>query len=360
MASQHMIPLWSAGLLTVLWLCLLFKVSRSKGGAKQFNGFWLALLSWPLLLSSELWQLAGGASSWLAACSLLAVLLVLYGVYRNVFSMLWRKPRQTRWLFVVVGAVLTVLTVLQGWLYHNAWQHWTGFAPVGEPLNYWAVYLSYLVAAFLVLYINIVLIEQLQQYHYELPLQVVDTEMYRLKGLSGAGGFSVGMAFCLVIIVAAVGFGFLPLSYWLSWYHIALALIMLVLLSQLSRAHQPSPSPFDHSVMSRAPKMSQASAQAIIKRVETAVISQKAYKEIGLTLGSFAEKAGLSANDICLALLTDRKMHFRAFIYQYRMKYAKQVLMSSETKLDSVTKRLKLDANGTASRTFLKYLESRR
>ena len=60
MSTQHMIPLWSAGALTVLWLCLLFKVSRNKVAARGYKGFWLAMLSWPMLLSSELWQLGGG------------------------------------------------------------------------------------------------------------------------------------------------------------------------------------------------------------------------------------------------------------------------------------------------------------
>ena len=359
MSTQHMIPLWSAGALTVLWLCLLFKVSRNKVAAKGYKGFWLAMLSWPMLLSSELWQLVGGASPWVAAVAVVAMPLLLAGIYRNLLAMLWRKPNLVLWPFYAAGIGLLVLVAIQGWLNGSDWQQWPGFAPLGEPLSYWAVYLSCLIAAFLFLYISIVLIEQLQQYHHELPLQVVDTEMYHIKGLSGASGFAVGMAFCLAIIVAAVAFGFLPLTFWLAWFHLGLALTTLVLLAQLSRAHRPSPSPFDHDAMSEAPKMSQSTAQALLKRAEAAVISQKAYKEIGLTLAVFAERAGISASDICLALLAGKKTHFRGFIYQYRMKYAKQVLLGSDTKLGSVTKRLKLGANGTASRSFLKYLESR-
>lgn len=360
MTTQHMIPLWTAGVLTVLWLCLLLKISRTEGAATGFPGFWPALLSWPFLLVSELWQLVGTASPWLTAAAVMALPVVLAGVYRNLLAMVWRKPKPLLWPFYGATILLAIFVVFQGWLYGGDWQQWPGLAPVGDPLSYWAVYLSYLIPAFLFLYISIVMIEQLQQYHHELPLQVVDTEMYHIKGVSGACGFAVGMAFCLVILVAAVAFGLLPFYHWLSWFHLALALTTLVVLVQLSRTHKPSPSPFDHDAMSAAPKMSHSAAQAVLKRAESAVISQKAYKEIGLTLATFADRADLSASEICLALLAGKKMHFRGFIYQYRMKYAKQVLMSSDTKLDSVTKRLKLGVNGTASRSFLKYLESRR
>ena len=77
MSTQHMIPLWSAGALTVLWLCLLFKVSRNKVAARGYKGFWLAMLSWPMLLSSELWQLVGGASPWVAAAAVVAIASVI-------------------------------------------------------------------------------------------------------------------------------------------------------------------------------------------------------------------------------------------------------------------------------------------
>lgn len=360
MNSQQMIPLWSAGVLTVLWLCLLIRITRLSGGAKAFPGFWLAVLSWPWLLASELLQLAGIASAMMASVGVLSVPLCLAGLYRNVLGMLCRKPRLSLWPFYVVGMILLGLVALQTWLYAGEWHQWPGLAPYGKPVDYWAVYFSALIPAFLFLYVSIVLIELLQHYHHELPLQVVDTEMFHLKGLTGGGGFAVGIAFFLVVIVAGVAFGFLPLVYWLSWFHVGLALALLVQLAQLSRSHTPSPSPFDHNAMSKAPKMSQATAQVILQRAESAVINHKAYKEIGLTLSEFADKAGLSPSEVCLALLAIKKSHFRAFIYQFRMKYARQVLMESDTKLDSVTKRLKLGTNGTASHTFLKYLESRR
>ena len=161
MSTQHMIPLWSAGALTVLWLCLLFKVSRNKVAARGYKGFWLAMLSWPMLLSSELWQLVGGASPWVAAAAVVAMPLLLAGIYRNLLAMLWRKPNLVLWPFYAAGIGLLVLVAIQGGLHGSDWQQWPGFAPLGEPLSYWAVYLSCLIAAFLFLYISIVLIEQL-------------------------------------------------------------------------------------------------------------------------------------------------------------------------------------------------------
>ena len=360
MNIQQMLPMWGAAVLLAIWFTLVIKINRTDTGAKRFGGFWSAVLVWPVLLVGEVAQLAGYTSPGLFALSAVALPLGLAGLYKNLNAVVWRKPTLLRWPFVVAGIATLALIAVQGLLYSGEWSQWRDFAPQGEPVRYWAVYLNCLVSAFLFLYVAIVLIEQVQQYHYELPLQVVDTEMYQLKGITGSLGFAVGMAFFAVILVAAIAFGFLPFAYWLGWFHLLIALPWLLVLSQLSRSQVSSPSPFDHTSMSAAQKMSDARAQAIVKRAEAAVIAQKAYKEIGLTLYTFAERAELSASDVCLALLASKKLHFRGFIYQFRMKYARQVLMDSDAKLDSVTRRLKLGANGTASSTFLRYLERRR
>ncbi|OFI34509.1 hypothetical protein [Alteromonas lipolytica] len=360
MSTQQMIPIWSAGILTLLWFTLLFRINRNTSATRRFPGFLLAMLCWPVVVMGELWQLGGGASVLLSALSVLGIPLVLWGAYRNLMAMIWRRPALLRWPFWAGLITLTGLLVAQFFLLQDDWQQWAGFAPTGDPIRNWSVYAGGLLTSFLLLYIGIVLIEQVQQYHYELPMQVVDTEMYQLKGIAGSAGFMVAMAFFMVVLVAGVAFGLLPFYQWLAWFHLGIALTLLILLSQFSRAQKVSPSPFDHHALSNAPKMSEARAQAILKRAEAAVISQKAYKELGLKLQTFAERADLSASDICLALLAIKKTHFRGFIYQFRMKYAKQVLLGSDAKLDSVTKRLKLGANGTASQTFLRYLESRR
>lgn len=353
------VPLWTASLLAIAWLFVAISALRKNGKLKSISAYWLALWSWPVLLAGEWLQLFSIDATWVTLGVLMLTPILFFLVYSAVMSAIWESPKLQRLPFMLIGVSSVVLFGVQIALFSGQWAKWSSMAPVGMPIDFWPLYLSCLLVAFMLLYVFIVLVEQVQQYHFELPMQVVDTERYVLKGVVGAGGFAVGLGFVLVLLAVAVAFGFLPMTSWLRWFQLAIALSVLIYLGQLTRASSVSPSPFDHDAMAKAPKMSQAQAQTILKRAEATVISEKSYKKIGLRLSTFAKHAGVSPADICLALLATNKHHFRNFIYQYRMKYAKQVFFSSDVSLEQVAKRLKLNGNGAVSGTFLKYLEKR-
>lgn len=359
MNPASVVPLWTASLLAIAWILVVFSALRKKGKLQNINAFWLALWSWPLLLAGEWLQIISIDATWVTLGILMVTPLLFFLVYSAVMAAIWESPKLQRLPFMLIGSSTIVLFGVQIVSLSGEWANWSIAAPVGMPIDYWPLYLSSLLVAFLLLYVFIMLVEQVQQYHFELPMQVVDTERYLLKGVVGAGGFTVGMGFMLVLLVVAVAFGVLPMTSWIRWFQLVVALSVLVYLGQLSRARTVSPSPFDHAAMAQAPKMSQAQAQLILKRAEATVISEKSYKTIGLRLTTFAKHAGLNPADICLALLAMNKHHFRNFIYQYRMKYAKQVFFSSDVSLEQVAKRLKLNGSGAVSGAFLKYLEKR-
>ncbi|MFS1702503.1 hypothetical protein FJ444_17560 [Aestuariibacter sp. GS-14] len=358
--SNDSVSVWVTALLTCVWLILLAISIKQKPANTGSGGRTLMLLSWPLLVCSELWALGNGQGhSLLSLLALTTVPLQLYGMQMSSMALLWRKPHYARWPLLIIAVVLLALLGYQLWVFLPELSGWKGLAPYGEPLVYWPVYASCLLIAFAMLYTAIMQVEHIQQYHHDLPLQAVDTRQHKIKGIAGASGFTVGVAFFLVVITALVAFGILPFQGWLAWFHCGVAFSMLTVLMNLCRTQNTSPSPFDHAALHAAPALTEGRALAIIKHADAAVIESKAYKQVGLTLESFANQAQLDPTVLCLALLKVKKQHFRNYIYQFRMKYAKQLLLRSDIKLDQVTKRLQLGNKGTVSHTFLKYLENK-
>lgn len=359
MTSATWVPLMFAILFTLAWLLVVFAAMRKRGSLQRLNAYWLALWSWPLLLCAEWLQLFNLPVTWVALGMVMLTPVSIYFIYSTVIGAVWESPKRQNLPFVIIGLSVVALFGAQIILHAREWKLWILNAPVGQPFEYWSLYLSAILVAFLLLYVFILIVEQVQQYQYELPMQVVDTERYQIKGVVGAAGFAVSLSFILVLLVVAAAFGWLPMASWLRWYQLGIALSLLVMLAMLTRIKTTSPSPFDHQAMAQAPKMSQARAQQILKQAQHTVITEKSYKTIGLRLVNFAKHAGLEPADICLALVATNKHHFRNFIYQYRMKYARQVFFGSDISLEQVAKRLKLNGSGAVSGTFLKYLEKR-
>lgn len=358
--SNDSVVVWVTALLICVWLILLAKVLKQKASYPGSTGRAVMLFTWPFLVCSEIWALGNGQGhSLLSLLALIIVPLQLFGMQMSTLSLLWRKPRFARWPLLVVALVLLALLAYQLWAFIPLLSEWGGYAPYGEPLVYWPIYSSCLMISFAMLYTAIMQVEHIQQYHHDLPLQVVDTRQHKIKGVAGACGFTVGVAFFLVVITALVAFGILPFDSWIAWFHCGVAFSVLTVLVNLCRSQHTSPSPFDHAALETAPTLTEAKAHAIVKHADAVVISAKAYKQVGLTLEHFAQQAKLDPTLLCLALLKVKKQHFRNYIYQFRMKYAKQLLLRSDIKLDQVAKRLQLGSKGTVSHTFLKYLESK-
>lgn len=343
--------------LSLVWLILLVRNLTHKHYSQYFSSFWVAFLLWPLLLVYEYLQFIGFENTWVQVVPIIVLPSILLALHRIYLHYLCREISVPTLLY---GSAFIVILVLLGVQFIALGGVWQSGSPFGMIWSFWPLYIAYLSVAVLMLFTAISQVEHLQQYHFELPMQVVDIKQYRLKGLTGAGGFAAGMAFFLVILVVSVALGFLPVFAWVVWSHVVIALPILFMLLYLSIRQSPSPSPFNHELMARAPKMTLNKAQAIISQAEAAVIANKSYKKIGLTLEEFAHQAKLEPVTLSLALLAGKKQHFRGFIYQFRMKYAKQVLMGSDAKLEDVAKRLKLGAKGSVSNNFLRYLESKK
>lgn len=320
---------------------------------------WLvvALVSWPLFMLDEWLRLGQWTSlSALLGLSDVFAVLLMSAAYRVVIPKLVVTPTR-RWR-LWGPFLLTLLFQCSALLLPAAEKAtWMVSSPVGEPLNWWPAYIGPLLTGFSVLLLGILVTEHLQMYHHHLPEQVVDPQDFRIRRLTGVTGSTVGIAFMSILLVTAVTFGFFSIPYWQSLHHFIIGLPLLATLFCLTKPAQTSPSPLNYQRLDKG-GLSSTEMCAAIARAERAIIDTKAYKQLGLTLKDFSEQAGVDATTLALALQVERKQNFRRFVYQYRLDYAKKVLLRTDTNIAKVAKRLGLNSEKFLGDVMVKHFKS--
>ncbi len=317
----------------------------------------LAVLCWPLFMFDEwvrLWDLQSVIV--LFGLSDVFGVLLLTCCYRAIKSLLVLSPsRRLRlwWPFCVTA-------VIQGFVIFIPASEklaWLQASPSGTPLLLWPVYLSSLSAGFSILLLGIFITEHLHVYHRHLPEQVVDVREFRISRLAGIMAFTVSVAFSSILLVTAAMFGFFDLPVWETLHHVILGVPLLLCLLLLSFKRTTSPSPLNYERLEHL-DIKPAQMREVISLAEQAMIEQKAYKEIGLTLATFCQRANIDATTLAMALQWQVKKNFRSFVYHYRLEYAKKVLLRTDTKIAKVAKRLGLNSEKFLSDVLIKHLRN--
>lgn len=323
------------------------------------NAVWLlmAIVSWPLFMLDEwlrMWQLS--SLSHLFGLSDVFAVLLISAIYRVVLPKLVAAPKWRWWLWgpLVVTLLLQSTVLLLPSVEKSAW---LVSSPIGAPLILWPAYITPLLTGFSVLLLGILITEQLQMYHRYLSYQVVDPHDFRIRKVTGIMGSTVGVAFMGILLVTAATFGFFSIPYWQSLYHFILGLPLLVALFCLTKPLKTSPSPLDYQRLN-AGGLTSAEMCAAIARAERTMIDSKAYKQLGLTLTDFCGRAELDVTSLALALQVERKQNFRRFVYQYRLDYAKKVLLRTDTKIANVAKRLGLNSDKFLGEVMVKHFKN--
>lgn len=316
----------------------------------------LAIVSWPLFMADE----------WMRLLSL-AQLTVFYGLtdvfaivviscsYKIIKPMIEEKGASGRLLWLPFCVVVTV-QIFVFFLPLSDKSQWLLSSPVGYPLQFWPLYLSSLFTAFSLLLIGIIIAEDIQRYHRHLPTQAVDVKKFRIPVLSNIVGSTVAVGFISILLVTAAGFGFLNLPYWEKLLHFVVGLMLLILLYGLTARRTTSPSPIDYKRFDKGAEPP-AVMREIIETAEKSMIEQKAYKVLGLTLNTFCKSAKIDPTALAIALRWELKKDFRGFVYQYRLEYAKKVLLRSDAKIAKVAQRLGLHSEKFLSDYLVKHLQ---
>lgn len=226
---------------------------------------------------------------------------------------------------------------------------------VGELAEHWYLYVIMALSQAVILWQGFTVESRLRDYQRYLSDQVVDTHLYRFSVTFKAFGGMITLAFCAMLVILLVAFNLLPLNNWLQliqWcYYLMLIFLSLVLMEK----RRYSPTPLDYAKLLE-PDYSEQQLQEVLTQAERTMLKLKAYKKIGLRLKDFAAAAQVDATMLAVATRTLLKRNFRAFVYHYRLEYAKKILMRSDVRVSDVARRLGFDSERYLSDIFVKYI----
>lgn len=316
-----------------------------------------AIAIWPLAIVDEwLKSIQGGMQlAWFSGLFDFVPVLVMAFCKRAMMPLLIKNPPNRKVVFWWPVIVVMICQLAYMFAPIESKAQWMVRSPVGDPLMHWDVYVVSFVTAFCVLWYGIQMTEQVQTYHHNLSEQVVDVHLYKVKGLAGITGMTVGIGFACILVVMAAAFGFVPLDGWQTLNHLLLAVMMLVVIIAMVRVRKTSPSPLDYDRLEDR-NASQAAMRDALGRAEQIMLSRKAYKVIGLKISDFARVAEVEPTTLAIAMHVLTKRNFRAFVYHYRLEYAKNVLLHSDAKIAQVAKRLGLHSEKFLSGVLVQYL----
>ena len=340
--------LWAAQMV-VAWV----RFDRLPHGKLLYAISWL----WPLLMFEDLLRIFGG--DWLAPMLGLfyfVPVLMMIGVILMVYPRLVEQPM--RWRPLMWGALVVILLCQIPLLLLNAEDKQVLLAvqPVGQPLANLPIYLAYWLSGLFIVGMGIKLVEVMQIYQATLSEQVVDVNYYRVPAIVGLTATIVGVGFAAIVLTTLVAFNFIHFTWWQTTIHYSYAAVMLLILILLLERRRYSPLPFDMARL-EGRQGDENDLRLTLARAEKAMIDRKAYKIIGLRIRQLADIAEVDPTTLSIATHRLLKRNFRAFVYHYRLEYAKKVLMRTDAKVSSVAKRLGFHSEKFLSDMFVKYIE---
>ena len=180
--------------------------------------------------------------------------------------------------------------------------------------------------------------------------------MFR-QAIIGLMATLVGIGFTAIVLTTIVAFGFVEFSWWQTTIHFSYASVILLILVLLLERRRYSPLPLDLEKLSKRIG-DENLLRDTLARAEKAMIDRKAYKVIGLRIQQLADAARVEPTNLAIASHVLLNRNFRAFVYHYRLEYAKKVLMRTDAKVSAVARRLGFQSERFLSDMFIKYIEA--
>lgn len=316
-----------------------------------------AILIWPMTLMDEVLRAFGQGQSgiFLAGLFQFSPVLICAFVIHSVLVMVKSEPGRV-WHLYLPALVVALGQVPLLILPEATKSHMLMVPPTGALSSNWLYYIPYLFAGFTLLTLATRGVELIKQYHDGLSEQVVDLNYYRLHTINGGCISLIIVAFAGIILTTLATFGLGAPVIWQSIINLFYSVTLLYVILLLLQKRRYSPSPFDAEMIETA-SYSEAFLQDTLQKAENAIIERRAYKHLGLRIRQLAKIADVEPLALAVATKTLLKRNFRAFIYHYRLEYAKKVLMRSDAKVSSVAKRLGFNSEKYLSSIFIKYIQ---
>jgi len=219
----------------------------------------------------------------------------------------------------------------------------------------WPLYAFFIGSSFMLLLLALKTESLVSDHQHHLSEQVVDINFYQMPVLGKALGIIISIAFGSIALVLLVAFDLLPFSQWLNSINVLQICAHWILIMVLLEKRRYSPSPLNYELLEKN-TFSEDELRLALARAEAAIIRHRAYKHIGLRLRHLANVADIEPDVLAVATRTLLNRNFRAFIYHYRLEYAKKVLMRTDAKVSAVAKRLGFNSEKFLSDVFVKYV----
>ncbi|WP_088329845.1 helix-turn-helix domain-containing protein [Lacimicrobium sp. SS2-24] len=258
-------------------------------------------------------------------------------------------------MLLVPGAVAVLASIPFWWFSADYKSALLEQGAIGEVTQHGVLYGYMLLCQLAMLWQAFNVESRIREYTMGLSDQVVDTHLYRFSAGFKAFASLVTLAFCGAVITLLVALDLLPLQHWLIVLQGCYYLLFVVLTLVLMEKRRYAPSPLDYNKL-HAPDYDESTLREALTRAEQAMLKHKAYKRIGLRLKDFARLADVDPTVLAVASRSLLKRNFRAFVYHYRLEYAKRILMRSNVRVSDVAKRLGFDSERFLSDLFVKYV----
>ena len=317
-----------------------------------------AVFCWPLLLLDEWIRAYSLEQSWLFLTGVFQFLPVLLTVWLvlSVRKLVSEKPIANPIKYYLPVVVMLAAQVPYLLLSFETKAQLFTQPPVGNVYSYWMYYIPYFFSAIAVLLLATQAAEWINEYHHTLSEQVVDIGFFRYQTLYSGLLVAVAIAFIEIALVLLAAFELLAPTFWQSAINIINAVMLFFLMLVLLEKRRYSPSPLDANELEEK-KFSEEYLREVLQETEKAIIRHKAYKRIGLKLRQLADAAEVEPIALAIATRTILNRNFRAFIYHYRLEYAKKVLMRTDAKVSTVARRLGFNSEKYLSDMFIKYVQ---
>lgn len=283
-------------------------------------------------------------------------LLIVILMYIGIHKMVYEKPVPNKELHYLLAAIFFCAQIPFLMLPNSEKLVLAEMSIVGQVTTYWPVYLFYLLSSLVMLAYALKMEELLREYNSHLGEQVVDIDHYEMTGTGKIFGGLITVSFGSIILVIAVAPGLIPLGFWQSIIALLQFCIIYILILVLLQKRKYSPSPIDYG--RRRNKYTEDQMRIFIAKAEHAVLSHKTYKHIGLRLRELADLANIEPEELVSATKIMLNRNFRAYMYHYRLQYARKIIMRSDIKLSVIARKLGFDSEKELSEMFVKYIQT--
>ncbi|GAA0854263.1 helix-turn-helix transcriptional regulator [Aliiglaciecola litoralis] len=347
----------SISTLLVGWFIALILVWVRYDRLKHGKLLLTAILLWPLMLTDEwlkLSQMHDGLSFLIGTTQFVPVIIAAT-LLLSIRQLTIKKYANNGMLFFIPALLLAAGQWPLLMLPEETKIAFLYSPPAGDILTNWPYIAPYLFGAFVMLSYAVHSAEYLSSYHFYLSDQVVDIDMYQFRIANNGCYVLIFVAMLNLLILGLVIFNWQPFSQWQQVLNISNAGALLFLMLILLEKRRISPTPFTEAEFDKN-AFTEEQLRATLKQAEQAIIKYKAYKRKGLRIEQVCHVAELNPAALALATRFILKRNFRAFIYHYRLEYAKKVLMRTDQKVTSVAKRLGFNSEKYLSNMFIKYI----